>query len=123
MSSCHLLITNAPSKILPPFVPQLKSFNRNSEKKIVAPFDVESLYTNVSLTETIDIITKIVFSNQAQSFLGLNRISFTKLPDIATSNFFFLFDNKLYIQCEGLGMGLPHSPVFTNIFSAFHEEQ
>ena len=106
------------------FVPQLKPYNRNSEKLFMASFDVEScLYTNVPLTETIDIITNIVFHNQAQSFLGLNRSSFTKLLDIATRNCFFLFDKRLYRQCEGLGMGLPHSQVFANIFLAFHEEQ
>ena len=105
------------------FVPQIKPYNRNSEKLFMASFDVESLYTNVPLTETIDIITNIVFPNQAQSFLGLNRSSFTKLLDIATRNCFFLFDKRLYRQCEGLGMGLPHSPVFANIFLAFHEEQ
>ena len=87
------------------------------------PYFDESLYTNVPLTETIDIITKIVFPNQPQSFLGLNRVSFTKLLDIATRNCFFLFDKKLYRQCEGLGMGLPHYPVFANISLAFHEEQ
>ena len=88
----------------------------------MASFD-ESLYTNVPLTETLDIITKIVLPNEAQSFLGLNRVSFTKLLDIATKNCFFLFDKKLYRQCEGLSMGLPHSPVFAIIFLAFHEEQ
>ena len=103
------------------FVPQLKPYNRNSEKLLMASFDAENLYSNVPLTETIDIITNIVFSNQAQSFLRLNRVSFTKLLDIATSNCFFLFDKKLYRQCEGLGF--PHSPVFANIFLAFHEEQ
>ena len=87
----------------------------------MASFDVESLYSNVSLTGTIDIITKIVFSNQAQSFLGLNRIYFTKLLDIATRNCFFLFDKKLYRQCEGLGMGLSHCPVFANIFLPFQK--
>ena len=105
------------------FVPQLKPYNRISDKLFMTSFDVESLYTNVPLTETIDIITNIVFPNQAQSFLGLNRLSFTKLLDIATRNCFFLFDKKLYRQCEGLGMGLPHSLVFANIFLAFHEEQ
>ena len=76
------------------FVPQLKPFNRNSEKLFMASFDVESLYTNVPLTKTIEIITNIVFPNQAQSFLGLNRLSFTKLLDIATRNcFFYLIRN------------------------------
>ena len=50
------------------FVPQLNPFNNNSDKLLMASYDVESLYTNVPLTETIDIITNIVFSNSAQSF-------------------------------------------------------
>ena len=36
---------------------------------------------------------------------------------------FFLFDNKLYKQCDRLGMGLPQSPVFANIFMSHYEEQ
>ena len=57
------------------FVPQLKLYNRNSEKKMfMDSFDAESLYTNVLLTGTVDIITKIVFPSQAQTFLGLNRV-------------------------------------------------
>ena len=87
----------------------------------MATFDVESLYIYVPLTETVDIITNIVFSNEAQSFLGLNLRSLIKLIDIATRNSSFYFDKNLYRQCEGLG--LPHSSVFANVFSAFHEEQ
>ena len=53
------------------FVLQLKPFNRNSEKLFLASFDVESLCTNVPLTEIIDIIANIDLYNQSQSFLGL----------------------------------------------------
>ena len=36
-------------------------------------------------------------------------------------NSFFDLDENLYKQCEGLGMGLPQSPAFANMFLAHHE--
>ena len=35
----------------------------------------------------------------------------------------FLIDNKLNKQGDGLGMGLPQSPVFANIFMSHREEK
>ena len=54
----------------------------------MASSDVESLYTNVPLTETIDIITNIVFSRiQLSPSWDLIVYSFTKLLDITTRNY------------------------------------
>ena len=37
-------------------------------------------------------------------------------------NSFFVFNNMLYKQKDGLGMGLPLSPTFANIFLSFNEK-
>ena len=86
-------------------------------------FDIVSLFTNVPLMETIAIIINKIFADPHATFLGLSKALFTRLLEVATINSFFMFDNKLYKQSEGLGMGLPQSPIFTDIFISDHEER
>ena len=45
---------------------------------------------------------------------------FKSLLELAVTNSFFLFNEQLYRQKEGLGMGLPISPVMANIFMGHH---
>ena len=54
--------------------------------------------------------------------MGLTRDFFTQILELAVNNSFFLFNNKLYSQVDGLGMGLPLGPTFANIFLSFHEK-
>ena len=86
-------------------------------------FDIYSLYTNIPLNETIDIILTKLFDDPSSLFLGLTKSCFQKLLQISVLNNFFIFDNKLYRQKEGLAMGLPHSPAFANIFLCHHEQK
>lgn len=41
---------------------------------------------------------------------------------LAVTNSFFIFNDKIYEQIEGLGMGLPLGPTFANIFMSHHEK-
>lgn len=104
------------------FVSDIKQYNKDADKLFMASFDIESLYTNVPLKETINIIADILFPDRDSIFLGLDRALFIKLLEIGTMNSFFIFNNMLYKQLDGLGMGLPHSPAFANIFLAHHEK-
>ena len=70
----------------------------------------------------INIIVNKIFINTDSSFIGPSKSYFAKLLEIATTNCFFLFNGQLYKQCDGLGMGLPQSPIFADIFLSFHEE-
>ena len=104
------------------FVSQLSEFE-NTEKLFMASLDIESLYTNVPLTETINIILSQIFTASLTTFLGLSRDLFGKLLELSVRNSFFLFNGRLYNQVDGLGMGLPLSPTFANIFLCYHEER
>ena len=104
------------------FVSELLSNNFQADNLYMTSYDVENLYTNVPLRETINIIVNKIFINADSSFIGLSKSCFTKLLEIATTNCFFLFNGQLYKQCDGLGMGLPQSPIFADIFLSFHEE-
>ena len=89
----------------------------------MASFDVENLYTNIPLDETIQICLEKIFTNVNFTILGLNRTSFRTLLELAVKFCFFVFDNKFYRQIDGLGMGLPLGPTFANIFLCHHEER
>ena len=57
-------------------------------------FDIESLYTNIPLIETIEIILSQLFSNPSESFLGLSRKLFKLMLEICVLNSYFIFNNK-----------------------------
>ena len=104
------------------FVSDLLSKNFQADNLYMTSYDVENLYTNAPLRETINIIVNKIFINAETSFIGLSKSCFTKLLEIATTNCFFLFNGQLYKQCDGLAMALPQSPIIADNFLAFHEE-
>ena len=63
-----------------------------------------------------------MFTSPVCTVMGLTRDLFSQLLDLSVSNSFFMFNNKLYSQVDGLGMGLPLGPTFANIFLSFHEK-
>ena len=83
--------------------------------------DVESLFTNVPLAETINICLDKLFAH-CNNAAGFTRDLFKTLLELAVMNTFFIFDGKYYSQTEGVGMGLPLVPSFANIFLCHHEE-
>ena len=86
-------------------------------------FDVTNLYTNIPLQETIDIILSYLFVSPGTVVLGLSRKLFSDFLQLAILNSFFVFNQKLYRQIEGLGMGLPLAPTLANIFMSHHEQK
>ena len=52
-------------------------------------FDVENLFTNVPLTETIDICLSKLFPNQDSLVIGLSRKLFKSLLELSVLNSFF----------------------------------
>ena len=87
----------------------------------MASFDVTSLFTNIPVDETIEIITNRLFSNCCR-FHGLTRSDFTKLLGLSVKNCHFVFNGRLYHQVDGVAMGSPLGPLFANIFMSFHEK-
>lgn len=92
-----------------------------SDGMVMASFDVENLFTNIPVQETIDIAIDSLFSS-CTSISGIPRKLFRSMLDLAVSNSLFLFNSKLYRQTDGVGMGLPLGPTFANIFLCFHEK-
>ena len=96
--------------------------NLNIENFVMASFDIESLFTNIPLDETINIICDSLFENK-DKFNNFNKIQFTKLLNFAVKDSPFFFNNKLYIQKDGMAMGSPLGPTFANCFLCYHEKK
>jgi len=84
-------------------------------------YDVSSLFTNIPLTETIDIVTQHIFDNNADLRISQNDLK--KLFHFATAKTHFLFNDEYYDQVDGVSMGSPLAPVLANVFMAYHEQK
>ena len=73
---------------------------------VMASFDVESLFTNIPLQETINICMSSLFSSTGE-VLGISSKYFRMLLELAVTSSYFIFNDKFYCQKEGVGMGLP----------------
>ena len=85
-------------------------------------FDIELLYTNFPLKETIDIIVNSIYDN-GNMVRNMSKNDFKKLLELVTEDNFIIFNNKFLKQKDGLAMGNPVSAVFANIFMCHHEKK
>ena len=77
-------------------------------------FDVESLFTNVPIKRTVDIILKRIYEDKLVS-TNLKKRTLKKLILDTCTKTAFLFNNKLYQQKYGASMGSSLGPVLANI--------
>ena len=96
-------------------IDELQQFNFNQKHHLVS-FDVASLFTNIPLRETIDIITQKIYSDKTCA-PPIRKEHFTELLSIATQGM-FLYKNKLYQLIDGVAMGSPLGPTLANFFLA-----
>ena len=84
--------------------------------------DVESLFTNIPLNETInnwihDLHNENLYNGK------LNKKDFFKLLETATSESSFIFDYLLYKQVDGVAVGSPLGPTLANAFLCHYEKE
>ena len=82
----------------------------------MASFDVRSLFTEIPVKETCDLIVQKIFTNDDTKYFGYDKNSFRTLLDLCCTDNLFLFDQKLYLQKEGAPMGGCVSPTLANFF-------
>ena len=93
----------------------------DSTRTHMVSLDIESLFTNVPVAETIDIIISSLFTSDNMLVHGFSKTEFTNLLKLAVEDSYFSFDHKLFKQIDGMAMGSPLGPIFANIFLSYHE--
>ena len=84
----------------------------------MSSLDVNALFTNMQLDETIDICVKKCYT----LFKGISKNDFCDLLNFATKESFFTFSSKFYIQVDCFAMGSTLGPILAHIFLSLHEE-
>ena len=83
--------------------------------------DVESLFTNIPLDETIENCINDLFSynDNVHNFIK----DFKELLKFASYELFFTFDNEYYIQLDGVAMDSALGPTLANVFLCHFQKQ
>ena len=86
----------------------------------MASSDVDSLFANVPLEETINICVYELFKNNS-IIHGLNKKQITEMFSLTTKESMILFDMAFYTQVDGVAIGSPLGPSLANAFLCHHE--
>ena len=97
---------------------QQRFYSTNS-KLFMASLNLDSLFTNVPLNETIEIYASELFKS-SQTVSGLNKQQVLEIS-LTTKEKVFLYNLKYYSQIDGIAMGSPLGPTLANIFLRHHE--
>ena len=90
------------------FVSQIK--NANLSKKFLVSYDVTSLFTNISLQETIDIAINLIFNHNCNLNITRKELFF-----FDTSQTHFIFNSNFYNQVDGVAMRSPSAPDLSRV--------
>ena len=97
------------------FVKELLSLPISMSQYKMVSFDITSLYTNIPLNETIDIIINHLYNGNIKP-PSTREEDMRRLLVYAAKESHFLFDGKLYQQIDGVSMGSPLAPILAEIF-------
>ena len=97
---------------------ELQSFD---SKLVMASFDIESLFTNIHLLETINLCVENLFKDST-NVDNLLKDSFCDLLTRTMSESLILCDQEFYKQHDGVAMGSSLGPTLANSFLCYHEK-
>ena len=86
---------------------------------VMGSLDVDSLFTNILLDKTIDIY----YYSKQDVIEGIKKDEFSNLLSLATKESYFIFNEVLYKQEDGVAMGSPLGPTLANAFLCFYERK
>ena len=88
----------------------------------MASCDIQSLFTNIPLDETIEICVDMVLEKK-KKLKGMLKRHFKQLLILSVKSSCFLFNDVYYRQIDGVAMGSPLGPTLANLFSVYHERK
>ena len=115
------------NKVISPYMPKdylLSSTNdfidllhSSQSEGLIASLDVENLFTNVPIDETIEIILKHVYNNPELGPPKMPKEILKELLELCTKESIFRCPSgNLYQQIDGVAMGSPLGPTFANFY-------
>ena len=90
-------------------------------KHYLRSYDVVSLFTNVLLSEAIDLACHYVYETENQVKPSCDVCNFRKLLKFATQGE-FMYKDKVYRLVDGVAMGSPLAPTLANLFLAHYDQ-
>ena len=78
-------------------------------------FDVPSLFTNVPLDYTIDVLLPLIYT-QREIETNIRKKELKDLLILCTKNVHFFFNEQFYLLKHVIAMGLPLGPIIADIF-------
>ena len=104
------------------FVDSIRKFPSN-DAQTMCSFDVESLYTNVPVSEAIEIALEELYKKPTNVESALSRDQMRKLLNFAVRDKPFRFLNDQYSQVDGVAMGSPLAPILADLFITKMEQK
>ena len=83
-------------------------------ENVMCYFDIDSLFTNAPLTETIDICAHLLYHMELEH-LPISESVFIELMNMATRDVEFSFNNIMFVQIDGVAMGSPLGPMLGHV--------
>ena len=122
------------NKLVTPYIPTTHTLRSsedfitvlrcNDPKGILASLDVQSLFTNVPVIDTIEIILQYVYNNEDLHPPRLPRSVLKELLLLCTKEAPFISPSgQLYKQVDGVAMGSPLGVLFANSYMCWTEDK
>ena len=86
-------------------------------------YDIKSLFTNIPVREVIEICANTLYEDDDIVKPPFPRNVFVKFLEFATCGVEFSFNNMMYKQVGGLGMGGKLGSILANIYVGYLEHQ
>ena len=96
------------------FIEKIKNVKISDGHQLIS-FDVKSLFTNVPLQKTIDIILKRIYENKEIN-TSISKKDMKDMLILCTKSVHFSMNGDIYLQIDGVAMCSPLGPVFAGIF-------
>ena len=99
-----------------------KEITKTDCNYVMASLDVESLFTNIPLEETIENCVNDLFFDKSK-IDNLSKQDVYDLLSVAAKESLFIFDNSVYRQIDGIAMVCPLGSTLANVFLCHYEKE
>jgi hypothetical protein len=95
------------------------NFVKNKNISSIQSFDFENLFTNIPISELLDVVLNLF--DEVEEEMQLERNYFLDLCKFCFFNNYIYTGSDFYLQINGIGMGTSYSSTAANLFLFFYE--